>query len=118
MNTEEQLEEEEMTLLSQFSVVVTKLKAFAMKVAEDSKFSGEHIRLLSAGLDRSVLTYIATFQAWFRLHSAAIAKRDINYLRALLPAGFQDYELSTENYNKGVQFIEAIESLLEDYNRE
>lgn len=114
----ELLEEEELTLLSQFSIVIDKLKVFAMKVAKDSKFSGAHIRLLQTGLDHSVLAYIAKFQAYFRIHNEAIANRDVNYFRALLPESFQKYELSEENRKKGVQFIEAIESLLEDYNRE
>ena len=117
-NDAELLEEEELTLLSQFSIVIDKLKVFAMKVAKDSGFSPAHVRLLQTGLDHSVLSYIAKFQSYFQVHSAAIAKRDFDYFRALLPEAFQKYELSEENRLKGVQFIEAIESLLEDYNRE
>jgi len=118
MQDQEALEEEEATLFTQFSIVVAKLQIFAKKVAHDSGFTPEHTQLLVTGMQRSTIMYIQTFQAWFKKHPEAIAKRDIPYFKALLPVQFQCYQLSEENRLKGVQFIEAIELLLEDFNKE
>lgn len=113
-----EIEQEELTLLSQFTIVTEKLKKFALKVAKDSGFTEEHTVLLSNALDRSTFAYIQAFRVAFDKHAAAIKKRDINYFHMLLPVEFHDYKISDENRDKGVQFIEAIESLLSDYTTE
>jgi hypothetical protein len=112
------LEEEELTIRSQFAEVVSKLKNFCLKVAVDSGVTGEQVRLLVMALDKSVLAYIMIFQTWFKIHAVAIAKRDMDYFQKLLPVAYHSYIISDENRAKGVQFLEAIEELLKDYNRE
>jgi len=116
METQLALEQEAETLLAQFEIVVAKLKLFVKKVMKDADFTPDHFTLVSTNLERPTQAYISIFQAFFAEHPKAIENRDVNYVRALLPPEFQQYKLSEENRKKGVDYIEAIELLLEEYN--